>query len=57
MTLSTRACPAGDYIQKGVELMANESHPGYEIHTHLTFEPEWSADMISETGKEELGLN
>lgn len=55
MTLSTRACPAGEYIKGGVELMAKESCPGYEIIINLTFEPEWSADNISEAGRQELG--
>lgn len=55
MTLSTPACPAGDYIKGGVELMAKESLPGYNIIINLTFEPEWSADKISEAGRQELG--
>ncbi len=55
MTLSTPACPAGDYIKGGVELMAKEPYPDYLINVHLTFEPEWSGDMISEAGKQELG--
>lgn len=55
MTLSTPACPAGDYIKGGVELMAKEACPGFEIHINLTFEPQWSADKISEAGRQELG--
>lgn len=55
MTLSTPACPAGDYINGGVELMAKEAFPGYDIIINLTFEPEWSADKISEAGRQELG--
>ncbi|HEY9000754.1 MAG TPA: metal-sulfur cluster assembly factor [Mucilaginibacter sp.] len=55
MTLSTPACPAGDYIKGGVELMAKEACPGFEIRINLTFEPQWSADHISEAGRQELG--
>ena len=55
MTLSTQACPAGDYIKGGAELMAKETFKGYETKVHVTFEPQWSADMISEAGREELG--
>jgi len=55
MTLSTPACAAGDYIRGGVELMAKETFNGYFINIDLTFTPEWSADMISEAGREELG--
>ena len=55
MTLSTPACPAGDYIRGGVELMAKEAFNGYHINIDLTFTPEWSGDMISAAGREELG--
>jgi len=55
MTLSTPTCPAGDYIKGGVELMAKEACPGFEIRIEVTFEPLWSADNISEAGREELG--
>jgi len=55
MTLSTRACPAGDYIKAGVELMAKETFNNYSVQVDITFEPEWSADMISAEGRQELG--
>jgi metal-sulfur cluster biosynthetic enzyme len=55
LTLSSRACPAGDYIKGGVELMSKEAFNDYSVTVDITFEPEWSADMISEDGKQELG--
>lgn len=55
MTLSTPACPAGEYIRGSVAMMGKEACPGYEIRINLTFEPEWSADKISEDGRKELG--
>jgi metal-sulfur cluster biosynthetic enzyme len=55
MTLSTPACPAGDYIKGGVELMAKEPYPDFNINVQLTFEPQWNGDMISEAGRQELG--
>jgi metal-sulfur cluster biosynthetic enzyme len=55
MTLSTPACPAGDYIKGSVELMAKETFKDHEIDVQVTFEPEWNADRISEAGREELG--
>jgi metal-sulfur cluster biosynthetic enzyme len=55
MTLSSRACPAGDYIRGGVELMAKETFKDYSVVVDITFEPEWCADMISEDGRQELG--
>lgn len=55
MTLSSRVCPAGDYIKAGVELMTKEAFKDYSVQVEITFEPEWSADMISADGREELG--
>ena len=55
MTLSTPACPADDYIKGAVTLMATETFKDYSITVDITFVPEWSADMISEAGREELG--
>lgn len=55
MTFSTPACPAGDYLKGAVALMAKETFKGYDVTVDITFVPEWSANMISEAGREELG--
>lgn len=55
MTLSTPACPAGDYIRSAVEMTAAKTFPAFKIAVEITFTPEWSADMISEMGRQELG--
>lgn len=55
MTLSTPACPAGDYIRSAVEMTAEKAFPAFTIAIEITFTPAWSADMISEMGRQELG--
>ncbi|NHA02583.1 metal-sulfur cluster assembly factor [Mucilaginibacter sp. HC2] len=55
MTLSTPACPAGDYIRSAVEMSAAKAFPAFTIAVEITFNPAWSADMISEMGRRELG--
>jgi metal-sulfur cluster biosynthetic enzyme len=55
MTLSTPACPAAEYIKSSVTLMGKEACPGYDVRINLTFDPVWSADSISEDGRQELG--
>ncbi len=56
MTLSTPACPLGDAIMMNVKETINNKFPEFEINVELTFEPPWSADMISEKGKIQLGM-
>ncbi len=56
MTLSTPACPLGDAIMMNVKQTINNKFPEFEINVELTFEPPWSADMISEKGKIQLGM-
>lgn len=56
MTLSTPHCPMGDAIQQGVINVLQEAFPDHEAKIELVWEPEWSLDMISEAGKEQLGL-
>ncbi|MEO6850365.1 MAG: metal-sulfur cluster assembly factor [Mucilaginibacter sp.] len=55
MTLSTPACPAADYLKTAVELVAQKAFKDALIEVDITFEPEWSGDMISEAGRKELG--
>jgi FeS assembly SUF system protein len=55
MTLTAPACPvAGDIIQE-----VNDKVKGVEgvtdVHVHLTFDPPWTKDMMSEEALLELG--
>jgi len=56
MTLSTPACPLGDAITQNVEESIKNKYPDFEIDIHITFEPTWTTEMISDEGKEKLGM-
>jgi metal-sulfur cluster biosynthetic enzyme len=50
MTTTTRGCPASGYLRQAVCDCA-ENVPGVEyVQVHLTYEPQWSPDMMRETG-------
>ncbi len=56
MTLTALACPAaGDIIfevQQKVEAIEGVT----DVHVKLTFDPQWTKDMMSEEAKLELGF-
>lgn len=54
MTLSTPNCPVGDTIVMNVMETIMTKHPDYEVNVHLTFDPPWSPDRITEDGKKML---
>ncbi len=56
MTLSTPACPIGDAIMLNVKEAILAKFADYEVDVNLTFDPPWTPDMVSEAGKEILGL-
>jgi metal-sulfur cluster biosynthetic enzyme len=51
MTLTTQFCPMGEAITDGVKEALQQAYPGYAPEVHLTFEPAWNYDMISEEGR------
>lgn len=50
-TLSTRGCPLGDTIMRNIEVVIKEKYPGMDVDVELTWEPEWTPDMITEDGR------
>jgi FeS assembly SUF system protein len=56
MTLTAPACPvAGEIIQEvhdKIEALEGVS----DVHVHLTFDPPWTRDMMSEEARLELGF-
>ena len=50
-TLSTRGCPLGDTIMRNIEVVIEEKYPGMDVDVELTWEPEWTPDMITEDGR------
>ena len=56
MTLSTPSCPLGGFITGHVKVATLEAAPGYDVIVDLVWEPKWSYDKLTETGKAALGL-
>jgi len=56
MTLSTPACPIGDAIMLNVKEAILAKFSNFEVDVHLVFDPPWTPDMVSEAGKEILGM-
>ncbi len=56
MTLTAPACPvAGDIIQE-VNDKVKALDGVSDVHVHLTFDPPWTRDMMSEEARLELGF-
>jgi FeS assembly SUF system protein len=56
MTLTAPACPvAGDIIME-VEAKVRAIEGVTDVHVHLTFDPPWTRDMMTEEAKLELGF-
>ncbi len=56
MTLTAPACPAADFILEDVRLKTEAVKGVSRVDIELTFDPPWSADMMSEEAKLELGF-
>ena len=56
MTLSTPACPLSDAIVASVKESIKRKYPEFKVNVKLVFEPLWNAGMITEAGKEMLGM-
>lgn len=55
-TLTTRFCPMGESIQYGVKNALQETFPSYEVSVKVIFDPPWSAQKISDDGREFLNM-
>ena len=56
MTMSTPACPLSDAIVQSVKESIKVKYTDFKVSVELTFEPRWHAGLISEAGKEMLGM-
>lgn len=56
-SLTTQFCPMGDSIQNSIEEVLITSFPNYKTTLHLTFNPAWNQNMITEQGKIFLNKN
>jgi FeS assembly SUF system protein len=55
MTLTAPACPASNEITFQVQAKVSEVPGVNEVDIHITFDPAWSREMISDEGLFELG--
>jgi len=56
MTFSTPSCPLGDTIVLSVKEAIKQKHPDFTINVEVVFDPPWSTALVSEEGKELLGM-
>ena len=56
MTLSTPHCPLGEAITNGVQNALDDAFSDRKTIVTLVWEPEWSTEMMTEAGKQELGI-
>ena len=56
MTLTTQFCPMGESIQSGVFSALNEAYPDYSADVKIIFDPPWSAEKISPSGRDFLNM-
>ena len=55
MTMTSPACPLGDYLKDLVESMVKWRIPEVqEVEIDLVWEPRWNADMMSADAKQQL---
>lgn len=56
MTLTAPNCPAADFILEDVRYKVESIKEINNVIVNLTFEPQWTKDMLSEEAKLELGF-
>jgi len=56
MTMSTPACPLSDAIVQSVKESIKQKYTDFIVNVEITFEPRWHAGLISDAGKEMLGM-
>lgn len=56
MTLTSPNCPAADIIPSQVEEKIKAIEEVHEVKVHITFEPPYTIDRMSEAAKLELGF-
>lgn len=55
MTLTSQFCPMGEAITTDTSNSLSSSFPAWEVQVNLTFDPPWSFEKITATGREFLG--
>jgi len=56
MTMSTPACPLSDAIVQNVRESIMHKYTNFVVNVDVVFEPAWHSGLITEEGKEMLGM-
>ncbi|MDY6122217.1 MAG: iron-sulfur cluster assembly protein [Porphyromonas sp.] len=56
MTLTAPNCPAADFIVEDVKMKVGSVQGIHDVTVEITFDPEWSKEMMSEEALLELGF-
>jgi FeS assembly SUF system protein len=56
MTLTAPNCPMADIVLNDVETYVNDVKHVEKVNVHLTFDPPWDKNMLSDEARLELGL-
>lgn len=57
LTLSTPHCPLGEAITNGVENVLQDQFPERKVMVNLVWDPQWSLEMMTESGRQQLGID
>jgi len=56
MTLTSPGCPAGGQIVNGIQHVTQQLDGVDEVNIDVVWTPRWTMEMMSEDGKDELGI-
>ncbi len=56
MTLTSPGCPAGGQIVNGIQHVTQQLDGVDEVNIDVVWTPRWTMEMMSEEGKDELGI-
>ncbi|MCH8289764.1 metal-sulfur cluster assembly factor [Candidatus Poribacteria bacterium] len=56
MTLTSPGCPAGGQIVNGIQSVTQQLDGVDEVNIDVVWTPRWTMEMMSEEGKDELGI-
>ena len=55
MTMTTPACPLGPYLELAVEGVLSDVAGDRSVAVEITFEPPWTTELITPSGRSQLG--
>ena len=56
MTLTSPGCPAGGQLVNGTQHVTQQLDGVDEVNVNVVWTPRWTQEMMSEEGKDELGI-